>query len=86
MPSSIDLLVEQLRRDALEEQVDREDDDHEIVEPAEDRDVVRDEVAPEDEVPGRAGEQRLASGGIRSSASSSQMSRVYMRRAAGERA
>ena len=61
-PELVELLVEQLVGHAVEEQVDREDHDDEVVEPAEDRDVVRDEVAPEDQVAGRAGEQRLAVG------------------------
>ena len=37
IPSSSELLVEQLLGHAVEEQVDREDDDDEVVEPAEDR-------------------------------------------------
>ena len=51
----VELLVEQVVGHAVEEQVDGEDDDDEVVEPAEDRDVVGDEVAAEDEVAGRAG-------------------------------
>ena len=60
MPSSSSFSSSSFGRDAVEEQVDREDDDDEVVEPADDRDVVRDEVAPEDEVAERAAEQRLA--------------------------
>ena len=43
-------------------EVDGEDDDDEVVEAADDRDVVRDDVATEDEVAGRASEERLAAG------------------------
>ena len=60
MSSSHELLVEQVARHAVEEQVDRQDDDDEVVEPADDRDVVRDEVAADDEVAGRGPEQHLA--------------------------
>ena len=56
----VELLVEQVVRDAVEEQVDGEDDDDEVVEAAEERDVVGDQVPAEDEVAGGAGQQRLA--------------------------
>ena len=62
MAEVVELLLEQLGRHAVEEQVDREDDDDEVVEAAEDRDRVRDEVAPDDEVAGRRAEQDLAVG------------------------
>ena len=62
MPELVELLVEELRRDAVEEQVDGEDHDDEVVEAADDRDVVRDDVAADDEVAERPGEQRLAAG------------------------
>ena len=62
MPSSGELLVEQVVRHAVEEQLDGEDDDDEVVETADDRDVVGDQVATEDEVARGAGQQRLAVG------------------------
>ena len=60
MPELGELLVEQVVRDAIEEQLDGEDDDDEVVEPTDDRDVVGDEVTTEDEVAGGAGQQGLA--------------------------
>ena len=85
-PELVELLVEQVRRDAVEEQLDREDDDDEVVEAADDRDVVGDEVPAEDEVAGRAGRAapcaRPASGRRSTSA---ETSRAYIGDAAGER-
>ena len=51
----VELLASRSSGDAVEEQVDGEDDDDEVVEPADDRDVVGDEVAAEDEVAGGTG-------------------------------
>ena len=51
--------------DAVEEQVDRQDDDDEVVEATEDRQAVGHEVAPEDDVAGRAPSRTLRSFGIR---------------------
>ena len=45
---------------AVEEQVDREDDDDEVVEATEDRQAVGDEIAAEHDVAGRGPEQDLA--------------------------
>ena len=62
MPSSSSFSVQDVVRDAVEEQVDREHDDDEVVQPADDGQVVRDEVPAEDQVAERPGEQRLAPG------------------------
>ena len=62
MSSSSSFSSSRSRRHAVEEQVDREDDDDEVVEAADDRDVVGDDVASDDEVPGRGAEQDLAIG------------------------
>ena len=73
-----ELLVEQVLGHPVEEQLDRENHDDEVVEPAEDRDVVRDEVAPEDEVAGRSREQRLALAASGRRRTSAQTSRAYI--------
>ena len=62
MPSSASFSWSRSSGHAVEEELDGEDDDDEVVEPTDDRDVVRDEVAAEDEVAGGAGQQRLAAG------------------------
>ena len=59
----LQLLVQDLCRHALEEQVDRDDDHHQVVEAAEDRDVVRDDVAPEDQIAERTREEGLPARG-----------------------
>ena len=59
-PELGELLVEQVVGHAVEEQFRGEDDDDEVVEPADDRHVVGDQVATEDEIAGRTGQQRLA--------------------------
>ena len=48
-----ELLVEQVVRDAVEEQLRGEHDDDEVIETADDRPIVGDQVATEDEVAGR---------------------------------
>ena len=60
MPSSTSFSAEQLVGDAVEEQVDRENDDDQIVEAARGSGPVRHEIAPEREVADRSGEKRLA--------------------------
>jgi hypothetical protein len=59
-PELGELLVEQVVRDAVEEQLRGEDDDDEVIESTDDRHIVGDEVAPEDEIAGRAGQEGLA--------------------------
>ena len=58
----VELLAQQVLGRAVEEQVDGQDDDDEVVEAADDRDVVRDEVLAEDEVAGGTGQQGLSRG------------------------
>src|SRR3970040_2555779 len=55
-PELGELLVDHVLIDAIEKDVDRDGDHHEVVETAEHRDLVRDEIPPEDHVaePGRA--------------------------------
>ena len=55
-----ELLGQERVVDAVEEQVDRDRDDDEVVEAAEDRDRVGHDVAGEEHVAERAGEERLA--------------------------
>ena len=77
-PQLVEFLMEQLIRHPVEEQLDREDQDDEVVEPADDRDVVRDEVPSEGEV--RAGDRPMTTlrpTGIRSSATSARARRAY---------
>ena len=82
----VELLGEQLGRHAVEEEVDGEDHDHEVVEAAEDRDVVRDEVAAEDEVAGGAPRAApCAPAGVRSSRTRATDEPGVDRGAAGER-
>ena len=59
-PEIDQLLVEDPGRDPVEEQVDPEDDHDEVVEHAEDRHIVRDDVERQGEVDQGAAEERLA--------------------------
>ena len=58
----IELLLEELGRDAIEEHIDRKHDDDEVVETADERDAVWDEIATEDEVARGRPEHDLALG------------------------
>ena len=70
------LLLEDLGRDAVEEQVDAEDDDDEIVEHAEHGHAIGDDVERKGEVPSAPPRRALREAGTRSSLSSAQTSRT----------
>ena len=59
----VQLLVQDVGRDAIEEHVHRQDHDHQVVQPADDREVIGDEVPTEHEVSEGSGQHRLAPGG-----------------------
>ena len=79
MPSSASFSSSSRPGDTLEEQVDGEDDDDQVVEPADDRHVVGDEVRPagrgSPSAPARRAFRPL---GVRSSRTSAQRSRAYI--------
>ena len=63
MPSSSSFSLEDVGVDAVEEDIEGDRDDDEVVEAAEERHLVGDQVAPEEDVAEAAGEHRLARGG-----------------------
>ena len=72
------LLIEDLGRDAIEEDVHREDHDHEVVQPADDRELIGDEVPPSTRYPSAPASIALRPSGVRSSRISSQTRRPYV--------
>src|SRR4029078_6017332 len=61
-PELVELLCEELCRHAVEEEVDGEDHDAERVGTAEDRNLIRHDLATADQVAGRPREKHLAAG------------------------
>jgi len=59
----VELLVEHVLRHAVEEQVHGQDHDHQVVQPADERQVVRHEIAAHDQIAERPREHHLATGG-----------------------